>query len=314
MTILSELLDIKYSILLAPMFLVTNEDMVGEAIQAGATGALVAHNYENEEQLRKAIQYVKHKYKGPFGVNLTLDFASGNFNKRLQVCVDEQVDFIISSLGDPQKIVEACHPKGIKVFSDVVNLRHAQKAVERGVDALIAVNRNAGGHAGMLSAEELIPQLLEKFDIPVISAGGVATHEAYNKALELGASGVSVGSAFIATRESKVSDDYKNAIVQGKGVDIVLTRRISGVPMTVIQTDYIKMLGAKRTWVEKKLKKHRKTRKALRKFLVNSGFARFQHYVAGPDYKKVYCAGPSIEHINEVSTVKAVLQRIIGLT
>src|SRR6056297_3760993 len=177
MTSLSTLLNIKHPILLAPMFLVTNEKMVGEAIKNGATGALVAHNYKNADQLLRAIQYVKQKYRGPFGVNLTLDFANENFDDKLIVCIDEQVDFIISSLGDPGEVVEACQPHGIKVFSDVISLRHAQKAVERGVDALIAVNKNAGGHAGMLSAEELVPQLVDKFNIPVISAGGVADHE-----------------------------------------------------------------------------------------------------------------------------------------
>ncbi len=312
MTTLSTLLNIKYPILLAPMFLVTNEEMVGEAIKNGATGALVAHNYKNPNQLLRAIQFVKQKYKGSFGVNLTLDFANENFEKNLEVCIDEQVDFIISSLGDPERVVEACRPHGIKVFSDVINLRHAQKAVDRGVDALIAVNKNAGGHAGMLSAEELVPQLVEKFNVPVISAGGVADHEAFKNALNLGAAGVSVGSAFIATKESPVEENYKKAIIQSKGTDIILTKRISGVPMTVIDTDYIKAIGAKRSWLEKKLKKHRKSRRALRNLLVSSGMARFQHYVTGPDYSKVYCAGPSIEHINEVSTVKEVLQRIAG--
>lgn len=312
MKTLDKILNIKYPLLLSPMFMVTNEKMVKAAIDAGATGALVAHNYRTSDELRNAILELKGQNIRPFGVNLTLDFGNELFHSNLEVCISEKVDFIITSLGDPKQVIDQCKPNGIKVFCDIVNERHAQKAVERGADALIAVNKFAGGHAGSYSAEELIPTLKHRFDIPVISAGGVSFHREMKKVMDLGAAGVSVGSVFIATRESNVSDDYKQAIIDGKESDIILTRRISGVPMTVINTRYIKSIGDERSWLEQKLKKRKKTRRVLRKALENTGLTRYQHYVVGPDYKKVYCAGPSIQQVDKIYTVKEVIKRIVG--
>ncbi len=312
MKTLDKLLNINHPLLLAPMFMVTNEEMVAAAIKAGATGALVAHNYRSSEELRKGIKSLKSKNNTPFGVNLTLDFGSELFSTNLEVCAGEKVDFIITSLGDPKEVIDKVKPLGIKVFCDVVNERHAEKAVKRGADALIAVNKNAGGHAGIYSAEELISDLKARFDIPVISAGGVSSHEEMKKVMDMGAAGVSVGSVFIATHESNVSDAYKQAIIEGQESDIILTKRISGVPMTVIKTNYIKTIGNERSWLERKLKKRKQTRRILRKALVNAGLTRFQHYVVGPDYQKVYCAGPSIAKVNKISSVKEVIQQITG--
>jgi len=132
------------------------------------------------------------------------------------------------------------------------------------------------------------------------------------KVMDMGAAGVSVGSVFIATHESNVSDEYKQAIIEGGASDIILTKRISGVPMTVIKTSYIKSIGDERSWLERKLKKRKRTRRVLRKALAGAGLNRYQHYVVGPDYQKVFCAGPSIARVNKVHSVKDVVQRIAG--
>ncbi|HKK58816.1 MAG TPA: nitronate monooxygenase [Salinivirga sp.] len=312
MKTLDKLLNIKYPLLLSPMFMVTNENMVAAAIDAGATGALVAHNYRSSEALRNGIRNLKSKNRTPFGVNLTLDFGNELFHENLQVCAEEQVDFIITSLGDPKEVIDKVKPLGVRVFCDVIHERHAAKAVERGADALIAVNKDAGGHAGIYTAEELISDLKARFDIPVISAGGVSSSEEMKKVMDMGAAGVSVGSVFIATHESNVSDEYKQAIIEGGASDIILTKRISGVPMTVIKTSYIKSIGDERSWLERKLKKRKRTRRVLRKALAGAGLNRYQHYVVGPDYQKVFCAGPSIARVNKVHSVKDVVQRIAG--
>src|SRR5690606_35821046 len=129
--------------------------------------------------------------------------------------------------------------KGIKVFCDVVDDAFAMKVEKMGADALIAVNSGAGGHAGPLSAEQLIPLLLEKCNIPVISAGGVGKGAQLLEKIELGACGASIGSPFIASHEADVSQEYKQAIVDYGAKDIVLTTKLSGTPCTVINTPYV---------------------------------------------------------------------------
>lgn len=310
---LSELLEIEHPILLAPMFMVTNAKMVAAAVEAGATGALTAHNYRNSKSLQEDIQKLKAQNIRPFGVNIVLDFANENFHSNLEVCLKEKVDFVMTSLGDPQAVITKCKPAGIQVFCDVTNQRHAAKAVSRGADALIAVNKDAGGHAGTKSASDLVPELVSAFEVPIISAGGVATHEHLQNVLNLGAAGASVGSVFIATHESDVSEDYKQAVVQGNKHDVILTRRISGVPMTVIHTNYIQQIGTKRTRIEQIMKRHRKTRRLLRKLMERCNMSRYQHYITGPDYQRIYCAGQSIDHIHKIESVKTIVKRIAGV-
>lgn len=310
---LNELLQIKYPIILAPMFLVTNKEMVLAAIETGATGALVAHNYRKSEDLRSDIRYLKQKNEGPFGVNIVLDFVNELNKENLEVCIEERVDFLITSLGDPGEVIKRCKPKEIKVFCDVVNEKHAAKAAGRGADAIIAVNNRAGGHAGALSKNELISSLKEKLDIPIISAGGVVTNKQFKEVITLGAAGVSVGSAFIATKESEVSVEYKEAVINSGESDVILTRRLSGIPSTVINTEYIKSLGKSGSWIEKHLKKRKRTKRFVQKALNKSGLGRYQHRITGPDFTKVYSAGPSIQDVHEETTVKKVIERIMGI-
>ena len=124
----------------------------------------------------------------------------------------------------------------------MVDLKYAQKVESLGADAVIAVNNRAGGHAGNMSPEELIPLLNQNCKIPVISAGGVGNKQELDHVLSLGAAGVSVGSIFIASQESDVSEDYKQACVDYGKDDIVMTTKISGTPVvsTVINTPYVK--------------------------------------------------------------------------
>ena len=312
--LLNEILDIKYPVILAPMFLVTNIENVKSAIDAGATGALVAHNYRTPDALRKDIQILKKENKRPFGVNITLDFANEMNKENLEVCIEERVDFLITSLGDPGDVIKRCKPKEIKVFCDVVNEKHAAKVAGRGADAIIAVNNRAGGHAGALEKGEIIPLLTQKFEIPIISAGGVVTNQQFKEVMELGAAGVSVGSAFIATKESKVPIEYKDAVIQGSEDDVILTPRISGIPSTVINTAYIKSLGKSMSWMEKRLKKRKKTKRLVQKALNRTGLSKYQHKIVGPDYTKVYSAGPSISDVHEETTVRAVIERIVGVS
>lgn len=310
-TELTKMLGIKYPIIMAPMFLVSNAAMTIAAIESGITGAIPALNYRTDKEFRAAINEIKSKAKGPFGINLIVNKSNVRIKEQLNTCVELGVDFIITSLGSPRLVIEACKPKGIKVFCDVVDIEYALKVQDLGADAVIAVNSEAGGHAGPMSFKELIPLLVEKCSIPVISAGGVGTGKQFKEKLELGACGISMGSPFIATNEAGVSEDYKQAIVDYGAKDIVMTTKLSGTPCTVINTPYVQEIGTKQTWIERLLNKNKTLKKYAKMLTFYKGMKSLEKAAFGATYKTVWCAGPSIEYVNEIQPVNQIVEKLI---
>ncbi|MEQ8575056.1 MAG: nitronate monooxygenase [Fulvivirga sp.] len=311
-TELTKMLGIKYPIIMAPMFLVSNAAMTIAAIKSGITGAIPALNYRTDKELRAAIREIKDKAKGSFGINLIVNKSNVRMKEQLNTCVELGVDFIITSLGSPRLVIETCKPKGIKVFCDVVDVEYAIKVQELGADAIIAVNSEAGGHAGPLSYKELIPLLVEKCLIPIISAGGVGTGKQLKEKLELGACGISMGSPFIATNEAGVSDDYKQAIVDYGAKDIVMTTKLSGTPCTVINTPYVQEIGTKQTWLERLLNKNKTLKKYAKMLTFYKGMKSLEKAAFGATYKTVWCAGPSIEYVKKVQPVNEIVEKLIS--
>jgi len=249
---LTELLNITYTIIQAPMFLVSNTKMAIEAMKAGIAGCIPALNYRTLEELRVAIIELKAAKVegGSFGFNLIVNKSNIKYIGQLEVICQEGVDFIITSLGSPEETIKQAHKKNIKVFCDVTDLNFAKKVENLGADAIIAVNNLAGGHRGDSSPEMLIKELAQNCNIPVISAGGVGCKSDIDRILSYGAIGVSVGSPFIASTEAGVTDDYKQACVDYGEKDIIMTERISGTPCTVINTPYVQKIGTKQSWIE----------------------------------------------------------------
>ena len=308
---LSELLNIKYPIILAPMFLVSNTKMVIEATKAGITGAIPALNYRTDREFRTALQELKEKASGPVGINLIANKSNVRLKEQLKSCLDFEVDYIITSLGKPDKIIHDCHEKGIKVFCDVVDEVYGAKVSELEPDGLIAVNREAGGHAGPLESKELISRLKQVSDLPIISAGGVGTGEQFAAKMAEGACGISVGSPFIATVESPVSDAYKEACINYTSNDIVMTTKLSGSPCTVINTPYVQGIGTKQNALESFLNKNRRFKKFAKMITFYKGMKSIRKAAFSATYKTVWCAGPSIEHVHEVLPVKDVISKLV---
>ena len=210
-TKLSSLLNIKYPIIQAPMFLVSNTAMVIEAMKSGIAGCIPALNYRTLEELRTAIKELKSAKVegGSFGFNLIVNKSNIKYKGQLEVICEEGVDFIITSLGSPEETIQHAHKKNIKVFCDVTDLNFAKKVEQLGADAIIAVNNEAGGHRGNFSPKELISLLVSNCTIPIISAGGVGCKADVDKMLSYGAAGVSVGSPFIASIEANVTSQLQ---------------------------------------------------------------------------------------------------------
>lgn len=310
-TPLTELLGIRYPIIVAPMFLVSNTAMVKAAIAAGATGAIPALNYRSSEEFKKALSELVEGNHRPFGINLIVNKSNVKFREQLEACLEYKVDFIITSLGSPKETIEHCKKVGIKVFCDVTDLSYALKVTEMGADALIAVNNSAGGHAGNLSAEDLIPMLTKHCTIPVISAGGVGTGAGLLEKLRLGAVGISMGSPFIATHESPVSEEYKQAIISYGAKDIVMTNRLSGTPCTVINTPYVQQIGTRQGIIEAFLNKNKSLKKFAKMLTFYKGMKMLETAAFSATYKTMWCAGPSIEHVKEIKPVGDIIFHLV---
>ena len=310
-TTLCDILNIKYPIIMAPMFLVSNSDMLVEALKSGITGCVPALNYRTDDKFREAISKVREQAEGPIGVNLIVNKSNIKFKAQIKTCVDLKVDYIITSLGSPEQTIKICKPHGIKVFCDVVDVKYAKKVEELGCDAIIAVNKEAGGHCGPTSANILIPELVAACNIPVISAGGVSNGKQMREMMELGACGISIGSPFIATTEASVSDAYKQAIVDYGSKDIVLSEKLSGSPCTVINTPFVQKTGTKRNFIESLLSKNKKLKKFMKMLTFYKGTKALEKAAFSTTYDTVWCAGPSIEGVNSIRPVQQVVKELI---
>jgi nitronate monooxygenase len=312
-TPLNKLLNIDFPMIMAPMFLVSNQDMMKAGIDNGIAATFPTLNYRTEEELANAISAL-NEYRidkpGTFGVNLIAQRSNPFYEKHLQICVDNKVPFYITSLGSPKLVIEKAHAYGAKVFCDVVNLEHAQKVYDLGCDGFIAVGQGAGGHSGPNPLQVLVRSLKNKFDIPVIAAGGIADGWGIASMLALGAEGVSVGTAFIATNEASVNEGYKEAIVNSGMNDIVMSNKISGSWATVINTPYAKKIGHKQNFFERMLSNNKTTKKYFKMWVQYSGMKKLEKSVTPGNYKTLWIAGKSSELINKIEPVKVIIERL----
>ena len=223
---LDKLLGIDYPVIVAPMFLISNAKMIKAALAAGVTAAVPALHYRTDKELRAAISEVRAFSSKPFGVNLIVNRSNPKYKGQLKTLLEMKVDYIITSLGNPKEVIEACRQLGIKVFCDVVDLKYTRKVEELGADAVIAVNNRAGGHAGNLSPFEVVTSLKENCNIPVISAGGIARGTELREVIARGASGASVGTIFNACGEADLSHEYKQAMADDGEIDICQTTNV----------------------------------------------------------------------------------------
>lgn len=310
-TWLTKTFNLKYPIIMAPMFLVSNEKMLIAASKSGITGCVPALNWRTPEDFKEALRYLKENCPGAFGINLITNKSNVHLEKQLQYCEEFLPDYIITSLGSPREVINRLAPLGVKVICDVVDVEYAKKVEELGADAVIAVNSGAGGHAGPIAASILVPMLKSAVKIPVISAGGVGTGAGLLSVLALGSEGVSIGSPFIATTESAVNQEYKNAVLNYGASDIALTTKISGTPCTVIKTPYLEKIGLDQNVLEKALNQNKTIKKYAKMLTYYKGMKLLEKAAFSATYKSVFCAGPSIEFVNKEESVEQIVSRLV---
>ena len=204
-TPLSRKLGLRYPIVAAPMFILSNKEMLLACAEAGILGAMPSLNARTPEKLRADLEWIRAKTDKPFAINMTIGLTDPD---RLQIdvdlCEEFEVPVWITSYGNPTLFVQRARASGTTVFHDVINLKHALKAQAAGVDAIIGVGAGAGGHAGRISPYALIPYLRDQLDVPVIAAGCISTGKQIAASLALGAELVYMGTRFIASTECGV--------------------------------------------------------------------------------------------------------------
>ena len=229
----------------------------------------------------------------------------------LDVAIEEGVRFFVTSLGNPKWVVDKANQVSGIVYHDVTDRRWAEKALESGVHGIICVNNRAGGHAGSLSKEELYSSI-KSLNVPLICAGGVSEKKSFEDALNLGYAGVQMGTRFIATNECNAHADYKNAIINATSSDIVLTDKISGVPVSIIETEYIKKIGTKANPVARYLLKHKKFKHWMRMFYtLQAAWKLKKASIEGAGYKDYWQAGKSVDGCESVLNVEDVIKKMI---
>lgn len=310
MQTLDKILNIEYPIILAPMFLVTSTEMIKIALDNGITGAIPAMNFRKTEDLAKAINEIKEHSNKPFGINLITNKSNTSYKKQLKTIIDNQPAFVISSLGNPKELIKEAHKVGIKVFCDVVNLEFAKKVEALGADAIIAVNSQAGGHSGIFEPEKLIKELASNCNIPIINAGGVSSKTDLENIMSAGAAGASIGTMFIASEECPVSMEYKNALIEYGSEDIVLTKKLSGAPTTIINTPYVKTIGTKPSFLEKIVNNNSYFKKFAKALITKKGMNMLNNSAFKATYKTVWCASVSIENIKKIRPLAEIIQEI----
>ncbi len=226
-------------LIVAPMFLVSNPKMTIAACRAGVMGSYPAHSTRTREvfeawliETERALTEAEEagEAPAPFAVNLVVHSSNARMEGDLELVIKHKVPVVLTSKGAPDDVFKQIHDYGGVAFHDVASARHAEKAVEAGADALIAVAGGAGGHCGTINPFALVSEIRQVTDKPIILAGGLTSGRDVLAAEALGASMVYMGTRFIATEESLAPDAYRESLIEGKATDIFLSAALDGAP------------------------------------------------------------------------------------
>lgn len=306
MTAFTDHVGIEVPLICGAMYPCSNPELIAAVSEAGGIGIIqpISMTFVHKHDLREGIRYIRTLTDKPIGFNAIVEQSSKVYEDKMRAWIDvaleEGVRFFITALGKPDWVVEKVHAVGGVVYHDVTERKWAERAIGAGVDGLICVNNRAGGHAGTRSPQELYDSMAD-LGVPLVCAGGIGGPDEFTRALDIGYSAVQLGTRFIATQECNAHDDYKRAIIEAKERDIVLTEKISGVPVSVIKTPYIEKIGTKASFVARKMLRHPKLKHYVRMYYTaKSIFQLRSASLQGMNYKDYWQAGKSVETINAI--------------
>lgn len=306
---------IDFPIICGAMYPCSNPELIAAVSESGGIGIVqpLSLVYVYGYDFRKGLQKIKSLTKKPFGMNVIVEKNAKLYEDRMKEWVDISLEegcrFFITALGNPKWVIDKVRPVGSTLYHDVTDRRWADKVLDYGVDGLICVNNRAGGHAGTKSPEKLFEEL-SPLKLPLICAGGIGDENDFVAALRIGYAGVQIGTRFIATTECASHIDYKNAIVNAEEKDIVLTERVTGIPLSVIRTPYVERVGLKVGPLSKILFKNRRTKHWIRLFYnMKAVWAMKRSALKGFSTKDYWQAGKSVHGISEVEPAGKIVAR-----
>ncbi|AWV91175.1 NAD(P)H-dependent flavin oxidoreductase [Bradymonas sediminis] len=311
----TEQVGIEVPLICGAMYPCSNLELIAAASEAGGIGIIqpISLMFVHGHDLREGIREIRKLTDKPIGFNALVEQSSQVYEDRMKkwvdIAIEEGVRFFITALGSPDWVVKKVHAVGGVVYHDVTTLKWAKRAIEGGVDGLICVNKRAGGHAGEESPQKLLADL-KALGVPLICAGGIGDEAQFIEALEMGYDGVQMGTRFIATTECSAHIDYKHAILEAEADDIVLTEKISGIPVAVIQTEYVKKVGTHASWLAKKLLQHPKGKHYMRGYYTLKSLWQLKSAsTKGMNYKDYFQAGKSVDGITKIESVADIVSR-----
>ena len=286
------------------MYPCSNPELVAAVSDAGAIGIVqpISLTYVHGHDLRAGLRYIRRLTSRPIGFNALIERSSRRYHERMvawvEIAIEEGVRFFVTSLGNPRWVVDRVRQVGGAVYHDVTERRWAQKGLEAGVHGLIAVNDRAGGHAGPRSAKQLFDEIAD-LGLPVVCAGGIGSPDEFVAALRIGYAAAQLGTRFIATSECRAHARYKRAIIDAGENDIVLTERLTGIPVAVIETPYIRRIGTRAGWLARRLLRGRRTKHLMRTgYALRSLWQLKRGLERGDDNTDYWQAGKSVATID----------------
>ncbi len=311
----TEHVGIDVPLICGAMYPCSNPELVAAVSDAGGIGIVqpISMTFVHKHDLREGIRFIRRLTDKPIGFNALVEKSSKIYEDRMRkwiaVAIEEGVRFFITALGNPRWVVDEVHAVGGVVYHDVTEMKWAKLGLDAGVDGLICVNNRAGGHAGRARPEDLYGELSE-LGVPLICAGGIGDEATFGRALALGYAGVQMGTRFIATDECNAHDDYKAAICRADEQDIVLTEKISGIPVAVINTPYIEKMGLEAGPIARRLLRHRKAKHYMRMFYqLKSVWQLRKASLQGMNYKDFFQAGKSVSGVKGVEPAGEIVGR-----
>ena len=303
---------VRVPLICGAMYPCSNAELVAAVSEAGGIGVVqpISLTYVQGLDFRAGLRRIRSLTSRPIGMNALIEQSSEAYRRRMEqwiaIALEEGVRFFVTSLGNPKWVAERVHAAGGVVYHDVTEPKWARKALDGGVDGLIAVNARAGGHAGPIGAGELLEQLAP-FGVPVVCAGGVGDERDFVAMLRLGYAACQLGTRFIATTECAASQAYKRAILASEEKDIVLSERITGVPVSVINTPLIQRMGTHAGPIARWMLRHRRTKKWMRMIYALQSLRRFKASLSGN--VEYWQAGKSVTHIRAIEPAGEIVAR-----
>jgi len=297
------------------MYPCSNPELVAAVSEAGGLGVVqpISLTYVHGHDFRQGLRLIRRLTAKPIGMNALIEQSSRAYRDRMErwisVALEEGVRFFVTSLGNPRWVVERVRAAGAFVYHDVTERKWGQKGRDGGVDGLVAVNDRAGGHAGPRTAAALLDELRD-LGLPVLCAGGVGNERDFVAALRMGYAGAQLGTRFIATPECRASEAYKRAIVDAGEEDVVLTERLTGVPVSVLDTPSVRRLGTRAGPIARFMLRGRRTKHWMRTlYALRSLWSLKQGLLRDSPERDYWQAGKSVAGIDRIEPAGEVVSR-----